>query len=43
MINSANETLIRDAYAAYAGGEIDKLLDLVDPEPGVDPPRSWPG
>jgi ketosteroid isomerase-like protein len=27
----ANETVIRDAYAAYARGEIDKMLDLVDP------------
>jgi ketosteroid isomerase-like protein len=31
MTETANETLIRDAYAAYARGEIDKLLDLVDP------------
>jgi ketosteroid isomerase-like protein len=26
----ANETVIRDAYAAYARGEIDNMLDLVD-------------
>lgn len=30
MIETANEALIRDAYAAYARGEIDKMLDLVD-------------
>jgi ketosteroid isomerase-like protein len=31
MTETVNETLIRDAYAAYARGEIDKMLDLVDP------------
>jgi len=30
MTETANETLILDAYAAYAQGEIDKLLDVVD-------------
>jgi ketosteroid isomerase-like protein len=32
MTGTANETVIRDAYAAYARGEIDKMLDLIDPD-----------
>jgi ketosteroid isomerase-like protein len=32
MTGTANETVIRDAYAAYARGEIDKMLDFIDPE-----------
>jgi ketosteroid isomerase-like protein len=31
MTETANETVIRDAYAAYARGQIDKMLDLIDP------------
>jgi ketosteroid isomerase-like protein len=31
MTETANETLIQDAYAAYVRGEINKLLDLIDP------------
>ena len=31
MTETANETLIRDAYAAHARGEINKMLDLIDP------------
>jgi ketosteroid isomerase-like protein len=32
MTEAANETLIRNACAAYARGEIDKMLELVDPD-----------
>jgi ketosteroid isomerase-like protein len=45
MTETANEALIRNAYAAFALGEIDKLLDLVDPnlewtylDPGLPDP-----